>query len=289
MIQHINATETIDSASETHYQFRVQIDPTHYPQVHDFYELVLLTQGSILLKTGSNTQLLHSGSLVLIRPGDVHTKTAQGESHHINLAFPAKTVEALFAYLDEPARLMRLKTCGDVLCTRLTQGETLLLQTQMQQLNLLPISEPSRARSALRRLLLEVMVRYFWPLLEQNPPKAVYPYWLSELLTMLDDPGNLAGGMAFMTAQSGCTKEHVCRSFKKYFGVTPAAYLNARRLNYVANMLVHSDHEILDIAYEVGFQSIGWFYHVFKLEFGCSPLRYRVQNSESAQIENSAP
>lgn len=280
-MRYINAIETIDPISETHYQFHTQLDPEEYPQVHDFYELVLLTQGTILLETNSGTLLLHSGSLVLIRPGDVHSKTAQGESHHINLAFPSKTVEALFDYLDETKRFVCLKNCAGVLHTQLTQGETLLLQTQLQQLNLLPLTDLSRVRSTLRQLLLAVMVKYFWPLLESNPPQKEYPRWLAEVLMLLEDPGNLAGGMPFIIQQSGCTKEHVCRSFKKYFGVTPAAYLNARRLNYVANMLIHSDHGILDIAYEAGFQSISRFYHVFKEEFGCSPMRYRTQKMQN--------
>ena len=76
---------------------------------------------------------------------------------------------------------------------------------------------------------------------------------------------------------SGCSREHLCRSFKKYLGVSPSAYLNAKRLNYAANLLLHSDQKVIDVAYASGFQSLSRFYHAFKKEFGVSPLQYRKQ------------
>ena len=79
-------------------------------------------------------------------------------------------------------------------------------------------------------------------------------------------------------AQTNRTPEHICRAFRKYLNMTPMTYINAKRLNYAANLLRHSDKEIIDIAYESGFQSVSHFYQLFKKEYQISPLMYRNQH-----------
>ena len=41
------------------------------------------------------------------------------------------------------------------------------------------------------------------------------------------------------------------------------------------NLLLHSDQKVIDVAYAAGFQSLSRFYHLFKQEFGVSPMQYR--------------
>ena len=46
MLYKVNAIGTIDPKSEMHYRFHQKIDSSIYPQVHDFYEISLITNGS---------------------------------------------------------------------------------------------------------------------------------------------------------------------------------------------------------------------------------------------------
>ena len=102
------------------------------------------------------------------------------------------------------------------------------------------------------------------------------PAWLAAALEGLDDPANLGRpGLAYLAAQSGRSPEHICRCFRRYFGCTPSAYWNRRRLDYAVNLLTHTDLEIVDVVYESGFQSTNYFYHLFKRTFGMSPLQYK--------------
>jgi AraC family cel operon transcriptional repressor len=95
----------------------------------------------------------------------------------------------------------------------------------------------------------------------------------------LEKLSNLAAGMTFLRKQTGKTKEHICRSFRKHLNTTASEYINALRLNYVANMLLHSDREILDLAWDVGFCNISHFYHLFKESFHVSPRRFRENDT----------
>ena len=47
MLHVINNVRLIDARTEAHYRIHTQIDSSQYPQVHDFYEFVLVTSGTL--------------------------------------------------------------------------------------------------------------------------------------------------------------------------------------------------------------------------------------------------
>ena len=51
-LHHINAKDVFKEKNEAHYRFHEHIDPDQYPQVHDFYELVLVMSGRLELLVG---------------------------------------------------------------------------------------------------------------------------------------------------------------------------------------------------------------------------------------------
>ena len=273
-LHHINAKDVFKEKNEAHYRFHEHIDPDQYPQVHDFYELVLVMSGRLELLVGDASRMLSVGALILIRPGDIHTKKDMGNAKHVNLAFPSEVLEGLFCYLDQEDELKLLKKEKCAPSVQRSPGESMMLQTKMRQLALLPSDYPRRINATLRGLLAECMINWFIPLMRPNEQSG-YPKWLRELIGKLDDPANLAQGMDFLIKSSGLTPEHLCRSFQKYLSMTPNTYLRIKRLNYAANLLRHSDHSILDIAYEAGFRSESAFYHNFTEEYGMSPGKYR--------------
>ncbi len=274
MIHHFNTSDTIDRETEIHYRFHTSISEADFPQVHDFYELSLTTAGSMLLKTDDELHIEETGSLVLIRPNVVHAKRNLGGCQFVNLAFPQSTMEALFAYLEQQEELQLLLALPKTPRVKLSPMETLRLHNQMQSLSTLPSEQYRYTRAAIRRLLLDCMDSWFIPLTHETPAVAGPP-WLQDILRGLDNPANLSQGMIYMAKVGGVTTEHLCRTFQRYLGVSPGAYLNERRLNYAANLLRYSDHSLIDIAFEVGFQSESAFYHNFRRQYGVSPGRYR--------------
>ncbi|MEW4412122.1 AraC family transcriptional regulator [Clostridium sp. AN503] len=271
----VNAVGMIDPIREMHYAFHHKVDAAMFPQVHDFYEISLVTEGAMEMEINSVTQISGTGMLILIRPGDIHDRREiSGGCSYINLAFPDKIVKDLFRYLDMPDMPQTIMDLPDPPQIRLLPGEARLLQMQLKKLNLCPVNLPHVACRELRRLVLDIMLQHFVPALSASPEMAC-PHWLSELVRQLENPDMLSAGLDELAAHSGCTKEHLCRDFRKYLGVSPMAYVNAKRLNYAANLLRHSDQKVIDIAYDSGFQSLSCFYHAFKKEFRMSALEYR--------------
>ena len=280
MLHTINAENVINLTTERHYAFCEQIDPKQYPQVHDFYEITLVVQGTMAYLLNGEEHLLSRGSFLLVRPGDIHSKIARGHCQHINLAFPQSTVDGLFSYL-YPARQKEifLALQPHIPVCRLSPAETTLLQEKLARLHFLPLDSPSLVKTTLRKLLLDIIADCFMPAVaacsESNALPSL-PSWILQITEGLNDVENLSHGMEYLIAASGRTTEHVCRAFQKYLHVTPNTYLNAKRLTYAANMLSHTDTEIVDIAFEVGFLSLSHFYKLFKAEFGVTPRQFRL-------------
>ena len=105
----------------------------------------------------------------------------------------------------------------------------------------------------------------------------IVPFWLRKACDARYAPENLAAGISRLVELSGKTQEHVTRSMRKYMGQTPSNFINALRLERVAEALIATDRPIFDIRLDVGFQNASHFNKLFKEKYHMSPRKYRAQ------------
>jgi AraC-like DNA-binding protein len=68
---------------------------------------------------------------------------------------------------------------------------------------------------------------------------------------------------------------HFCRLFKQQTGVTPGRFLSAVRIHQAKRMLLTTSLNITEIAFAVGYNSLGSFSNHFADSVGVSPGRFR--------------
>lgn len=68
---------------------------------------------------------------------------------------------------------------------------------------------------------------------------------------------------------------HLLRSFKQAFRLTPHQFLTATRLEYARRMLADRNLSVTDICFSVGFDSLSSFSRAFRRHTGFSPSEYR--------------
>ena len=68
------------------------------------------------------------------------------------------------------------------------------------------------------------------------------------------------------------------RVFKEVYGETPHRYLQRRRVERAMTLLRQTDRPVTDIAWDVGFASLGTFSRTFTTIVGCSPSEFRVRH-----------
>ncbi len=77
---------------------------------------------------------------------------------------------------------------------------------------------------------------------------------------------------------SHMSEGHFCRLFKKYTFKTPVQYINSLRLTTAADLLLESSRKEIDVAMDVGFNSLSYFIDMFKQSMGCTPTEFRRNN-----------
>lgn len=73
----------------------------------------------------------------------------------------------------------------------------------------------------------------------------------------------------------GISSYYLGRLFKENTSRTPRSYLENIRVRKAVHLLKTTDLSIIDICYEVGFQSASSFYHAFQKQTQYTPQEYR--------------
>lgn len=75
----------------------------------------------------------------------------------------------------------------------------------------------------------------------------------------------------------GYNKDHLIRLFRRRYGVTPMSFLVSSRMESAANLLLHTDVDMTEIAYAVGYKDYSVFYKNFVKYYKMSPSEYKKQ------------
>ncbi len=83
-----------------------------------------------------------------------------------------------------------------------------------------------------------------------------------------------------LAARVDINPETLGKLFKKHTGMTISEYKNDLRIKEALRLLKNTDHQIIDIAYTVGFESLATFYRIFQKSVGCPPNSIRDKNED---------
>lgn len=275
------AQDIFDTETEAHYAFYSSLKNVKGIHYHDFFEIFLITQGSVIHHVNSQKQHLKEGALVFVRPGDVHCyeKTPDEDCQFINLAFPKETIYALFEYLGEGLPKQSYLSASLSPFIILSKSKKDVLKLKLENLNLIPPSRKNAVKTELRTLLVEIFTRYF--MTGYRYSNTGMPDWLKNVCIEMENKQNFTRGMSALIEITGKSQEHICRTFKKYLNQTPTEFINSLRLDYIQNLLINTDQDILSVAIEAGFENLSHFNHVFKRQFNMSPTKFRKTNRKN--------
>jgi len=69
---------------------------------------------------------------------------------------------------------------------------------------------------------------------------------------------------------------HLCRIFKEAFMISPMEYVTKLRIEHACQLLKYTKKSITEISYECGFNDNNYFSRRFRIEYGLTPMEYRV-------------
>jgi len=238
----------------------------------DYAELFLVESGGINHRINNRRNHLNAGTLVLIRPADVHHLKMEKEGTvYSNVAIPLPTIQTLQKrYLAPGTFLWDLRRKNPAQFILKSEALARMIQWIDQ------LSRAPRTRLEVDRFLLNL----FHELGQTDGLSAGrdMPDWLERACRDIKEPAQALEGLPAFNRLAGRSPEHVSRVLKKCTGKTPTQWVNEARLHEAAYQLCMSSNEIIDIAANCGFENLSYFYRLFKQHYALSPRRYRLAN-----------
>lgn len=101
---------------------------------------------------------------------------------------------------------------------------------------------------------------------------------LVEYITLHPEKNLTQAQMCEMVSISGSTLRRI---FKKETGKTIFEFVNERKMQYAAHLLVTTIEPISEISYQLGYESPSYFSKQFRENYGISPQAYRKNSKEA--------
>jgi len=247
------------------------------PHCHEYYEIFLTISGTVIHWLNGETKPLPEGSLVFIRPNDIHGYIYETQDNlnttYVNLSFRKELLHDLFQYLSNsfPSKALLSSELPPTVLVNAAEKQRIL--TQLEELNTISWKDQNTLNLRMRIILADTLSRAFSNIPEEAQPDE--PIWLTHLLLEMQQPENFTAGSERMIELSKHSREHVARSLQKHRGITVSEFLNDLKINYASNLLIHTNSPILDICYTCGFQSSSNFYKTFSQKYTLTPMEFR--------------
>lgn len=247
----------------------------HQWHYHPEIELTFIKQGRGIRYVGDHISSFKEGDLVLLGENLPHSWVTQGEQisktqEALVFQFPLKLINffpelrSLGEFLNKAKNGFLFPSPKDSLIKMLQDFEHLTpnrqLYTLFDILENLAASEMVRISNSMQQIHNSVEKELSRMELVK---KFLHEHYQDHL--ELD----AIAGMMHMTPT------YFCRWFKKTMGQTFITYLNKLRIEQASRLLVSTEMDVAEIAYEVGFQNVTHFNRVFKKVKMTNPQAYR--------------
>ena len=101
------------------------------------------------------------------------------------------------------------------------------------------------------------------------------PAWLVKIADRATYDEYLQHDASYFLQDIHYSIRHVGRMFKKYYGMSPTAYLTKAKIIQASNLLMNQELLVVDIAQRLGFATQSGFIKAFKAYFHLSPSAWR--------------
>jgi len=267
-----------NSAFRTH----VISDRDETPHTHEFIEIFYILQGSIMhCRKSGQREFLTAGNMVIMPPFvEEHRfeRLKDTPCLHRDIMITADLLEQTCRYFDTTSENLFIKTAPPRSGSpALSLAEIDAMESTVNRI-LLNDSKDNFTRDVLIRTLLAQIVSKFL-VTETAPKQENVPPWFNSFLSLFTKADIIKQGLPALKKYMVLSYEHVCRLHKKITGKTIVEHLTETRMAYAAHLLTTTDLSVLEIAMEVGYNSLSHFNHTFKKHYNLSPNAYKQNPS----------
>jgi AraC-like DNA-binding protein len=111
----------------------------------------------------------------------------------------------------------------------------------------------------------------------RDSQRAPVPQKYRLLRRFLEDHFDRRISLGELARRANTSRWHLCREFKRQFGVSPVEYMLRMRMQHAAHLLRDPDLNVSDISRQCGYEDVFHFSKIFRKHHGLSPRHMRDQ------------
>ena len=261
-------------------QVATSTTPLH---VHDFIEIIYVTDGRAMQSINGERYEVCRGDLLFINYGSTHAFEPIGEFSYINICFKPEvlsesviTPENAFAILQLTAfdELRRASDEDGMLSYRGAERDELehLLRSMLREYTRRQHGWQTVLKSYMSILILYLLRRAVY-VDEQDAPADIW----QELARYIDENPDADLSLGALSGKCFYNPSYFSRAFKKRFQMPLSEYLNHRRIERAMLLVQESGRTDEEIARAVGFSYKSSFYRVFQRITGKSFSQFKKE------------
>jgi AraC-like DNA-binding protein len=243
---------------------------------HTDIELMYVCEGSIRIGINEESQLLKQGDLAIFNSKDIHYYDSKDlHSKVLVIIFNSKYLDTLYCW---PKNLrFSIQYIHSAILEGLNENIPNILYSILNENELKKRFYEIYLNSKILELF-TLMFRYF-PTYSVEAYKdnksQFYIEAMQEAIRYIEDNYGEDISLEQISEKVKFSSAYFSKLFKKYCGVNFKVYINNMRIAKAEIMIKNSEKNILDIAYECGFNSIRAFNRAFKSVKGYTPSSLR--------------
>jgi AraC-like DNA-binding protein len=254
-----------------------------YTHWHEELELLYIHEGSMLLHIGTQSFQVNQGDIIMIPPHLIHGASRSGHSpcdfyaivfhpSFINSSLHDRIqIGYIEPYFTKTDKLFYYISGNSVGWDKIHHHVMAVIDTYLSK----GFGFELLIKSYLLQILYGIIEFHSIPRGDDRKDRMETTHRMKNNLAFLEDHYQQPFTLADWASSINVSKEQFCHFFKKHFHKTPFDYLIHYRVSKAADLLIHTDLPIIDIAFDTGFESANYFTIAFKNKTKVTPREYR--------------
>lgn len=253
---------------------------TGFHQHMDFFEISLITQNSYHHYYESIDETLEAGTLLLFNAKQIHRLTPNtSDSIHFTICL----TKPYFKFL------MQIFSFEQSIFDKTNYIKCKLDHTSFQYLNTIANALTNHdSESHYIRLFFHNAMSLLTKNATENPLLNQHDF-VDDILEKIHNYSYLTISVQDIYKHYPYSIPTIIRKFKQRTGTTIIRYQTNERLDCAARLMRETNHSLEEIIANLGFQSTGHFYDIFKSRYGTTPNVYRSIAKEHPESEKLLP
>ncbi|WP_339277343.1 AraC family transcriptional regulator [Paenibacillus sp. FSL W8-0426] len=262
---------------------------------HDEMEFTMMIHGSAVFQIDMNTVEVQAGEAIFVNRGEIHAGYLKGEDPCVfsSIVFNpellgSRTFDAVQEKFIGPLMHKTLVPPCHIKSDE-AWGQEILLY--LQRIFAEHEQGSDTCEMTTKALLYLIFARMFEHM-KPAPLKSAVPTGSHDKIERLKSvlgyihrryPEPLK--LKELADEANMSEGHFCRFFKQMVQKSPVDYINYYRVQQACYQLENTDHKIVDIAMDVGFEHLSYFITTFKKHKNITPSQYRKLFYEKLAME----